>query len=44
MKDLGKQTLFLSLCSHAGTVNMTIQAQKSIDTDNIHAIMGGFHH
>ncbi len=42
-KVKGKGLVVLSGCAHAGIVNTVRQAQKCAGTDQLHAIMGGFH-
>jgi 7,8-dihydropterin-6-yl-methyl-4-(beta-D-ribofuranosyl)aminobenzene 5'-phosphate synthase len=42
-KVKGKGLVVLSGCAHAGIVNTVKQAQKIAGTEQIHAIMGGFH-
>jgi 7,8-dihydropterin-6-yl-methyl-4-(beta-D-ribofuranosyl)aminobenzene 5'-phosphate synthase len=42
-KVKGKGLVVLSGCAHAGIVNTVRQAQKSAGTEQVHAIMGGFH-
>lgn len=39
----GKGLVVLSGCAHAGIVNTVRQAQKVSGTEQVHAIMGGFH-
>ena len=39
----GKGLVVLSGCDHAGIVNTVKQAHKVAGTDNVHAVIGGFH-
>jgi 7,8-dihydropterin-6-yl-methyl-4-(beta-D-ribofuranosyl)aminobenzene 5'-phosphate synthase len=39
----GKGLVVLSGCAHAGIVNTVKQAQKTAETEKVHAILGGFH-
>jgi 7,8-dihydropterin-6-yl-methyl-4-(beta-D-ribofuranosyl)aminobenzene 5'-phosphate synthase len=41
VKDKG--LVVIGGCSHAGIINTVKQAQKSAQTDTVHAVLGGFH-
>ncbi|RJR51072.1 MAG: twin-arginine translocation signal domain-containing protein [Desulfobacteraceae bacterium] len=42
-KVKGKGLVVLSGCAHRGIVNTVVQSQKVSGTDQLHAVLGGFH-
>ena len=43
VKVKGKGLVVISGCAHAGIINTVKHAQKVTGTDNVHAVLGGFH-